>query len=323
MTTRPRLSPDQRARLERLRAHGVLTSEQVTAVLDELDPERNKAAARGGAVWEVLGYLGAALVLGGASLLVGMSWDDLTRPARVSLLVGATAALALSGLVIAGGPRDVLRLPSRERSRRTRIVSVLFALASCTAALAAGSGFDKDTNLLATGVGLIVALLGYAVARGLAGLLAAAAFSVGVVVSGTELWLHGSTPWMTTGLVVLGALWTTLAITGLLGHRQPLLAVGIVIALVGTQYPLGSSQPWWGYYLTLLIALLCFGGYLAERAVVLLVLGVLGITVSVPEAVWDWTGGTLGGPLVILLVGVVFLAAAGIGWRLRHAEHVS
>ncbi|CAM05964.1 hypothetical protein A8924_7159 [Saccharopolyspora erythraea NRRL 2338] len=312
-----RLSPEQRARLERLADRGVLTREQVAAVLEELDSPRAAPESTGSGLWEVLGYIGGALVLGGASLLVGMSWEDLTRPARVGLLVAATLALAAAGLVIAGGPRGARAFAAQPASPRGRIVGVLFALGACTAALAVGSGVDAYESLAATATGLLVALLGYAVVRGLPLLVVAVGFSVGVVVSAGEEWFSESTPLMTTALVALGAVWTALAATGALRHRQTALGAGVVIALAGSQYPLTSEQPWWGYGLTLLIALGCFAAYLAERAAVLLVLGVVGVTVSVPEAVWDWTGGALSGPLVVLLVGVVFLAAGGIGLRLR------
>ncbi|WP_406690725.1 hypothetical protein REH65_00320 [Saccharopolyspora sp. ID03-671] len=75
--------------------------------------------------------------------------------------------------------------------------------------------------------------------------------------------------------------------------------------------------------MTLVIGLVCFGGYLVEQAAVLLALGVLSVTVALPELVWDWTGGALGGPVVVLLVGAVFLAASALGLRLRRRAPAS
>ncbi|QUH05161.1 DUF2157 domain-containing protein [Saccharopolyspora erythraea] len=312
-----RLSSEQRARLERLADRGVLTREQVAAVLEELDHPRPVPESAGTGLWEVLGYIGGALVLGGASLLVGMSWEDLTRPGRVGLLAAATLVLAVAGLVIAGGPRGARAFAGQAPSPRGRIVGVLFALGACTAALAVGSGLDAYESLAATTTGLLAALLGYAVVRGVPLLVVAIGFSIGVVTSAAGEWFNDSTPLTTTALVALGAVWTALAVAGVLRYRHTALGAGVVIAMAGSQYPMSSEQPWWGYGLTLLIALACFAAYLVERAAVLLVLGVVGVTVSVPEAVWDWTGGALSGPLVVLLVGVVFLAAGGIGLRLR------
>jgi hypothetical protein len=69
--------------------------------------------------------------------------------------------------------------------------------------------------------------------------------------------------------------------------------------------------------LTALIAVACFAGYLRHRTVVLLAFGVLGITVAVPEAVSHWFRGAMGGPLLVLVVGLAFLAASGLGLALR------
>lgn len=317
-----RLSPEQRARLERLGERGVLTREQVAAVLEELDagPGATRGADTG--LWEVVGYIGGALVLGGVSLLVSMSWVDLSRPSRVGLMVVASLVLAGVGVIIAGGPRGVRALADGRSSPRGRIVAVLFALAACTASMAVGSAVEVPgspgvATLTATATGLLVALLAYAAIRRLPVLLATIGFSVGVVLAATEEWFDGSTPSVTVGLVALGAGWTALAVTGALRHRHVVLGAGVLIALTGAQCPVGSEQPSWAYGLTLLIALLCFGAYLTERAPVLLALGVLGVTVAVPEAVWHWSRGTLSGPLAVLLVGVVFVVAGGIGFRLR------
>ncbi|MEV4648579.1 hypothetical protein [Saccharopolyspora sp. NPDC049357] len=317
MSNSQRLSPEQRARLERLGERGVLSREQVAAVLDELDIERGAPWGSRTAVWEVLGYIGGALVLAGAVLLVGMYWEDLAVPARVALLVAATLALVGAGLVIAGGPRALRAFGEADPSARSRIVSALFALASCTAALAVGSGVDVLESVAASVTGLLVALLGYVVVGGLPVLLATIGFSVGVVMAAVAEWFDSSSPATTTGLVALGAVWTALSALRVMGHRRPVLGAGVLIALAGAQYAVGVDPSWVGYGLTLLIGLLCFGGYLVERAVVLLALGVLAVTVAVPEAIWDWTDGALGGPVAVLLVGAVFLTASALGLRLR------
>lgn len=320
MENKLRLSSRQRAGLERLVERGVLTPDQAASVRGELEPERPAETRSEGGLWEVLGYVGGALVLGGASLVVGMSWDDLARSARVALLVAATLVLAGAGLGMAGGPRGMRALPEREPSPRARITGVLLVLASCTAALAVGSAVDTDGSLPATATGLLVAVLGYAATRGLPALVACLGFSAGVVLSAVDEWFPATTAPLTVGWVALGALWAGLAAAGALRHHRTALGGGVLIALVGAQQSIGTEQPWWGYGLTLLIAVVCFGAYLFARAPVLLALGVLGVTAAVPEAVWDWTGGSLSGPLTVLLVGVVFLAASGAGWRLRRAR---
>ena len=308
-----RLSPEQRERLEQLVTSGVLSRQQADAVGDALDSDRSAPERTG--LWEVLGYIGGALVLGGASLLVGMSWDDLARPARVGLLAAATVALVVAGLVIGGGPRGLATPGSRGR-----IVAVLFALASGTAALTVGSGLDAYESLAATATGLVVAVAGFVVVRRAPLLLAAIGFSAGLVLAAASEWFDSSTPSVSAGLIGVGALWTVLAAVGVLAQRRLGYGAGVLIAMAGAQYAVGDAQPWWGYGITLLIAVLCFAAYLREQAVVLLALGILGVTVAVPEAVWDWTEGALSGPLAVLLAGVVFLAAGGVGLRLRRTQ---
>lgn len=310
-------TPSQRAALERLAERGVLGPDQLSAVLGALEssPAARRSATSG--LWEVLGYVGGALVLGGAALLLGMSWDDLARSARVGLLIAATVVLLGAGTLIGGGPRGVRSLSDATPSPRSRIVAVLYALGSGTSAMAVGSALDSFEAIAATAAGLLVAVLGYVVLPSVPALVAMGGFSVGVVSTGAEQWFSSSTVSLTVGLIVLGVIWSALAATGRLVDEAIGLAGGSAIALAGAQWPISSEQPWWAYAATVLIALACFVGYLWRRVSVLVAFGVLGITVAVPEAIWDWTDGALSAPLTVLIVGLVFLAAGGMGLRLR------
>ncbi|WP_406690726.1 DUF2157 domain-containing protein [Saccharopolyspora sp. ID03-671] len=244
MSNSQRLSSEQRARLERLGERGVLSREQVAAVLDELDRERGATRGSRTAAWEVLGYIGGALVLGGAVLLVGMYWEDLAVPTRVGLLVAATLTLVGAGLVVVGGPRALRAFGEAEPPARSRIVSALIALASCTAALATASGVDVLESLAASVTGLLVALLGYVVVGGLPVLLAAVGFSVGVVTTAVAEWFESSSPAHTIGLMALGAAWTALAVAGVVRHRRPVLGAGVLISLAGAQYAVYLGPSW-------------------------------------------------------------------------------
>jgi len=57
--------------------------------------------------------------------------------------------------------------------------------------------------------------------------------------------------------------------------------------------------------------------YLARQAWPYLALGVLGVTIVVPEALSDWTGGSLGVVGGVLVTGVTLLLASFAGYRLR------
>lgn len=311
------LTQEQRRAVRALVEREVLSAEQAETVLAELEAARSPRTPFGSGVSEVLGYVGGALVLGGAGLLLNMSWDDLGRTARAGLLVAVTVVLGAAGVVIAGGPRGVRALAGTAPSARSRIVAVLFALGAGTAAMAVASEFENYDPSLGPFAGLVVALLGYLALPSVPGLLVSGGFSVALVFAVTEEWFRSSTPVATVGLIVLGLVWALLAGAGKLVQRQVGLGVGAATALMGGQWPVISEAPAWGYAATLVIALLCFAVYLAQQSAVLLAAGVVGVTLAVPEAVWDWTGGALGGPLAVLLVGVVLLAASGVGLRLH------
>ena len=331
------LAQGQRAALRGLVERGVLSDEQLHEVLAAVEGSAagpghaGAGAGQSGAgpagtgsertgLWEVLGYVGGALVLGGASLLVGMSWANLGQDARVGLLAAAAVVLLAAGVLMGGGPRGVRARAGQASSPRARIVAVLFALGSAAAAMTVSTALDSYEGVAATATGFVVALLGYLALPSLPGLLATGGFSVGVVLAVDSQWFSSSTPSVTVGLLVLGALWAALALTGRLVEESFGLAGAAAIALAGAQVPVGSQNPWWGYCLTALIALACFAGYLRHRTVVLLAFGVLGITVAVPEAVWHWARGALSGPLTVLVVGLAFLAASGIGLLLRRTR---
>lgn len=307
------LSDEQVAALRGLTADGVISAEQERAVRAALAGGGRAPVRRGEQVVEVVGYVGGGLLLGGAALLVGASWDDLGRSGRVTLLVATTLVLIVAGVVIAGGPQAVLG--SRATPVRHRVVGVLFALSSATAALAAGVAVESRDFLVGGSVGLVVAVAAYAVVRAAVCLLAAAVSSA-LVVGALVGELTAETP-LTVGLALfgLGAVWFGLAVGRVVRHRGLAFAVGAVIALIGAQQPFGTSG--WSYAMTAALALASFALYLREQVIVLVVAGVVATTVVVPQAVWDWTDGAVSGGWLLLVGGSVLLVASGVGLRLR------
>ena len=77
-------------------------------------------------------------------------------------------------------------------------------------------------------------------------------------------------------------------------HRATAAGIAAALALIGAQFP---EHAFIVYSATLVVALVCFGCYLADRMPILLIGGVIGVTIAVPEAVWDWTGGAVSGAL--------------------------
>ena len=130
--------------------------------------------------------------------------------------------------------------------------------------------------------------------------------------------LHASS--LGTGLltIALGLGWIALALTPAVPSRPLGLVAGTGFALLGAQLPLGDGgRAPWAYGLTFALAVGFFVSYRWLRSIVLLVAGVLGVTLAVPEAVLDWTNGALGASLILLVAGAVLVAASAVGLRLR------
>ncbi|QGK70096.1 hypothetical protein GIY23_11675 [Allosaccharopolyspora coralli] len=318
------LTPRQRAAVRGLVERGVLSPDQADVVLTELaaasvpsaSGTANSPGQRRGGLWEVLGYAGAALVFGGAALLLHMSWEDLGQVARVSILLALAALVTAAGVLVAGGPSRVRSLRPASTPRR-RIVAALFVLAAPLVAMAVSTGSQNEWAVPTATAGLVVAVVGYLALPSVPGMLAMGAFSVGVVYAATGDWWPGATMLTAALLVALGGVWIALSLAEWLAERTVGLTGGAFIALLGAQWALGLDSTAWGYGATLALAVVFFGLYVRWQDLPLLVAGIVGVTVSVPEAVWDLTGGALGGPLVVLLAGVALLGAGVFGLRLR------
>jgi hypothetical protein len=264
----------------------------------------------------VLGYIGGGLVVAGAATLVALSWDDLGRIGIIALLSGVTVALVGAGIAVAGGPARVSLLAGGSSPARRRIVGVLFALAGAVAALTTGVIVDGRPEYAASIAGLVATAAGYALLPTAAGLLATGAFSV--MTTATILDTSDASPLVWAGgFLALGATWVALARTGVAAPRSLAYGGGAALALTGGQQPLGSADDTriWAYVMTLAVAFGCLALYRVERHLVLLLAGVLGVTIALPEAVWDATNGAGGAAAILLVGGAVLLTASGIGLR--------
>lgn len=319
------LTAAQRDAVRRLVADGVLTPGQGEAVCGALAEAPQACGLPARWLVEVAGYLGGGLMLGGAALFLVESWDELGRAGRSAVLAGFALALVLAGVLVAGGFHRVRGLPLG--GARRRVVGVLFALASGPAALAVLAAFDGsrrviDSDLVAALVGFAVAAAGLLVLPTVAGQVATAVMSlfvVGDLVGQVLQPPDGSALAGWLMMLALGLLWVVVSVLRLLPSYQLGLATGTATALFAAQQLVTAPGTLaWGYGLTFAVAAGCLAFYRWQRSVVLLVAGVLGVTLAVPEAVVDWTGGALGGSLVLVLAGAVLIVASAIGLRIRH-----
>lgn len=317
MAENQRLGPAREDALTRLVTEGTLSTEQADAVREAFAAERARPAGEGWLV-EASGYVGGCLLLAGIGLFLATSWETMTRLERSGLLAGLGVAFALVGLGVGGGPSGMARLRASGVPMRRRIVGVLFAVSSVALAIAAGVAVTEHPGTVGSLVGVVSAVAGLVAIPTVPGILASAVMSIVAITSfGGEVLT--ATP-MEIGLMTmaLGGVWLGVAAAEILSPSWLLFSVGALFCLVGAQQPMGSEgKEAWAYGLTLLVGVGCFVLYRHYQLAVLLIAGVLGVTIAVPEAVGDWTEGAIGGAAILLVAGATLIGASLVGLRMR------
>jgi hypothetical protein len=315
--------------LRELVAEGTLTEPQAVRVAARLVPTRASTpspaaavpgASRGGRLAEIAGYAGGALLLGAGALFLTSGWNDLSETARVVVLVGMTALLIVAGGLVAVTPGHGVRELGRQHdSARRRLVSVLWTFAAGSAAGAAGLSAADWELVAASTTGLLVAAASYMLVPSAVGQLGMWVASIGLTTGmiaeiGDE---PGTTPYA-LALVLLGIAWAALGTSGLVRDREVAVATGSALALFGAQLPVfGGDQQGLACALTTAVAVACYAGYLSTRSWSVLAAGVLATALVVPEALHDWTDGSVSAAGSLLVAGFTLLAASAAGLRLR------
>lgn len=270
---------------------------------------------------EIAGYVGAAFVVGAAGLFFANEWDTLGRGGQVGVLAGITLVLlAAAFAVIAAGGRGALTLPAGQVRRR--LASVLATAGAGTAGFAvavAVSGGDAGAVLAGATTALVLALAGYSVAWSTVGQAGAAVAAFVAIPAALDLAGATEDP-VAMGLAVLalGVVWLALAESGVWREVESGRVLGLGLAVLGAQLPVFGDHSWVGYVASAAVGLAAFGGYVVRPAWPYLGAGVVALTLAVPEALTDWTEGSLGPAGILLATGVTLLVAALLGLRLRH-----
>ena len=301
--------------LRRWAADGLLTQDQATAILAAEHPQvpRPAAPTRPVSVMvELLGYLGGILAIIGAVLLAARFWQDLAVWTRLTLLGLVAVALWAAGAAVHEHADPAL----------WRLRGVLWLLSSATVAFFAAL-FTADVLELSSEAVALVTGLATATHAGalwwrrprplqqlacLAGVVAAIAG--GVAVAGGSETVVGLSIW------AVGVGWVLLGWRGLLPPTLVALLVGAVVLLFGAQ-AMVAAWPAAGLLLGLASAagLLVIGttGHRLGLAGV----GIWGVIMFLPATVVHFFAGTVGVPVLILLTGVVLLAATLVMLRVR------
>ena len=299
----------------------------VAGALAEQAPQPTGDAPGLSRLVEVVAYLGGALVLAAGALFLFQEWEDLGFGARVALLGVVTLVLLVAGVVTARVPSADLGLDDPRHDVRRRLAGALLTFAALAAAFLAGHVVDRVgpgtgeiywPAVVGGLVGAAGAAAGYRVAHGAVGLVGTMAGLVTVVGDLASAADRYETETVGVALLLVGLGW--LAVTERHSVREAMVAraLGVAVALVGAQVPvMAGEHAWIGYLLTTGVVLAGVVVYLRLLAWPYLAAAVIGVTLVVPEAVSDWTDGSLGGVGAVLVTGVTLLVASFAGYRIR------
>jgi hypothetical protein len=316
--------------VEALEAEGLLapevedrSREVVERALTE--PVREAAPAMPKLV-EVVAYLGAALVLAAGFLFVLRSWDDLGDMGQVSFLTAVTLVLAVAGALTVPSRGAVGNAEVRRRLSGT-LLTASALLAGVTVAVAMEVFTDATFSDVywpgvAAGVVLVAgAATAYRFSPTAVGLVGMVGGALDVATNlGSALAPSGDDEAIGVGIAVftVGVAWLLLTELGLLDQRTIARTLGSVAAVLGAQVTsFTGDTSWLGYLMSAAIAGAGVWLYLTRQDWPYLGAAVVAVTLVVPEAVSDWTNGSLGVVGGVLLAGVTLLAASLAGYRLR------
>lgn len=287
-------------------AAGLITVDQAQSI-EAFEASRPTTAH---AVLEVLGYLGAVLVLLAGLIIVGDMWPDLERAAKVLIAAFAAVVLITGGIVATGYERDALR----------RMGQVSLFLAAGPLGLSVGvameTGVPDDVAVfLGFATAFVYSSLMYVRDRSWAQHLGVFVTGVGTTSVAVAAAIQDWTWQPGAAAFLFGVVWLGIS-TGdrlppkLLGEVAGLLAMGsgsiaIIAALDfdndGALYAVLSAL------IVVSVALVAIGT-IRDR-VALIVGGMAGLIVYIPWLIGSAFGETLGAPVVLLIVGGLLIGS--------------
>lgn len=279
---------------------------------------------------EVLGYVGGSLVAAGVVSLVTTFWGDLTSWGRVLILAVPAIATLAAGMGIS----------RRDEASAHRLGQFLCALGIAGIGGAAGlTGYEValaiSEPLPGAEPGELASMsqswgmtIGFAVAaitggvvwflrKGALTALAMTAFSVMAVSTAFEIrpmfWFEGPYWWASGTLVaIVSAAWLFLGIREVVTPANVPISVGSVGLLIGvsSMYNTRGGPVEWMPWLGLAISVGMLVASIPLKRYVLLGVGAAGVVINAIQIVMTMFEGAIGGPIVLLVAGVAFVAMA-------------
>ena len=260
-------------------------------------------------------YVGGALVIAAAFVLVAQNWQGMSLGMQITVLAVTAVVAAGSGVAVGHG--------ASPGSARCRLAGVLFAGAAASAAgttaLLLGDSNDF-TVVSAFAVALAVMVAAHLVAPSTITELGMFIASFAVLQSGLEMLRPESVGYdyfeMTTfdrysplAIVIFGALWALL-VSRRLAHRELAVLAGMAVALIAALSIIGPDETrTLGMVVMALLAATGFWGFLAQGYWPWLAAAIGSVTALVFWAV----GGADRPALAILVAGLVMLGSSALG----------
>jgi len=297
------------------------------------DTSRNRRIAS-----EVAGYLGVALAMGGAGILVSEYWDELGVSGHIAVpLVGAVVAYACAWLLYRSEAAQARRLSQTLLAIGVLATGFTGAMIAQPIADNIFGEYDPDPYVMTVQIDYaetwtaLVGALTAALAGGVTwflrkGALTQAAFMVALIAVVTSaqsffVWDRNNTPVMIAGavLLVLGTLWVVFGALERITPVRTALVMGSVSALLGLQMLLRSDQGELNTWAGLLGVAYGIAGIVASiylKRGTLLGFGAAFIILFATMLVTDLFGGRVGAPVMLLVLGVLFIVIAVVVARL-------
>jgi hypothetical protein len=304
---------------------------RMTLRLTEETPKSRRVAG------EVLGYLGIALAMGGAGILLQELWDDLGMAGRIAVpAVGAAVAYGSAMLLERSTTMTARRLGQTLLAIGVVSVGVTGAMVAQPLIDARFPDVGRGSVYVEIWTGFVGAVTGV-VTGGITwrlrpGSLTQIAFVMAVVMlvmTGMNFATmddSGGTATMAFGglLLLLGTVWTFLGAVERITPPRTALALGGSVAFLGlqmlTRSGMGEFHTWVGILGVAYGVAFIVGSIYLKRAI-MLGFGALYVIVYTMITVMEVFGGRVAAPILLLVTGVVFVVVAvvvaGLSSRMR------
>lgn len=290
-------------RLAKWVEHGIISSDQASRI----QKFENTEIPRRSLAVEILGYVGATLILAAGAALMSDSWPDFETSLRLSILLIGTGLLTWVGMVAISNRGEPLR-----RLGQTALMLTVPTV-GVAARIATDTAIPGNSVLVGFLVASIVAigfyLRGPSYPQHIALFGAAIGFAVNLVLRPS-----GSAEALFVGLVMIlvGVGWVSASTVGPLKERTLGEVLGSGAVVIGSTILVATlDDPAPAAIIVFIVASVgvIWFSLLRDRTVVL-VAGMIGIVLYVPWLITETLGDTVGAPIALFAAGALLIGSA-------------